>query len=191
MDSLAEYIISAEGRNRKARLLRLTPENHALIELDNKTIEISFPENLSFDKLASVSVNGKKHTIKLTRNDRPQTFSVDVDGKRFTLQLKAERKKPNKESSPFAIPPDALSKRRKPDVKRSGAVTSLMPGKVVLLKVKAGDKVKVGDPLCVLEAMKMENEIVAPKGGTIIQVNVEQGSVVDKGDVLFLLKSHD
>lgn len=188
MDSLAEYTISMGGRERKARLLRLISGNSALIELDGKTIEVSFPQNLSFDKPASVSVNGKKHTIKLSRNDRPQAFSVDVDGKRFTLQLKAERKKLNRETSPFAILPVALSKRRTPVVKKSGAVTSLMPGKVVLLKVKAGDEVKVGEPLCVLEAMKMENEIVAPKSGRIIEVNVEQGSVVDKGDILFVVE---
>ena len=63
-----------------------------------------------------------------------------------------------------------------------------MPGKVVLLRVKKGDKVKVGDALCVLEAMKMENEIIAPRNGTIIQVMVEQGSIVDKGDGLVVIE---
>jgi acetyl-CoA/propionyl-CoA carboxylase biotin carboxyl carrier protein len=54
--------------------------------------------------------------------------------------------------------------------------------------VQPGDKVGLGDPLCVLEAMKMENEVVAPKGGTIAEVRVVPGSTVDKGAVLFLIE---
>ncbi|MCK4634197.1 hypothetical protein KAT42_05125 [Candidatus Bathyarchaeota archaeon] len=62
-----------------------------------------------------------------------------------------------------------------------------MPGKIVLLKVKSGDRVEVGDPLCILEAMKMENEVIAPVGGVVVDVKVDQGSSVDKGDVLVVI----
>ena len=66
-----------------------------------------------------------------------------------------------------------------------------MPGRVVLLKVNVGDLVEVGDPLCILEAMKMENEIVAPRSGSITQVNVTQGSIVNAGDIMFIIRKAD
>ena len=59
-----------------------------------------------------------------------------------------------------------------------------MPGNILDVKVKAGDSVKAGDTLLILEAMKMENEISAPQDGTIASVNVRKGDVVNSGDLL-------
>ena len=66
-------------------------------------------------------------------------------------------------------------------------VTAPMPGNIVSVKVNVGDTVKSGDVLCVLEAMKMENEIMAPKDGKVVAVSVSQGSTVSTGDVLVSL----
>ena len=68
----------------------------------------------------------------------------------------------------------------------AGAVTvkAPMPGNILDVKVKAGDSVKAGDVLAILEAMKMENEIVAPQDGTIASVNVNKGDTVNSGDTL-------
>ena len=62
-----------------------------------------------------------------------------------------------------------------------------MPGTILDVKVKAGDVVKAGDCVCVLEAMKMENEIPAPKDGTIAQVVVSKGGSVNAGDTLVVI----
>ncbi|MFQ6068692.1 MAG: biotin/lipoyl-containing protein [Candidatus Bathyarchaeia archaeon] len=188
MDSLAEYTVSVSGRSRKVRVLRVDCKKTALIELDGKTVEVAFPNGLDFGEQALINVNGKNHGIRLHKNDRPMTFNVEVDGKQFVLQFQAKRRELSNRTLIAPIFPSEVLKKEKPVVKKSGVVTSFMPGKVVLLKVKVGDKVKAGDPLCVLEAMKMENEIVAPKEGTITEVKVEQGSFVDKGDVLVIIK---
>ena len=64
------------------------------------------------------------------------------------------------------------------------AVKAPMPGNILDVKVKAGDSVKAGDVLAILEAMKMENEIVAPQDGTVASINVHKGDTVNSGDTL-------
>ena len=68
------------------------------------------------------------------------------------------------------------------------SVTAPMPGKVLAVKVKVGDSVTSGAPVLVLEAMKMENDIVAPKDGKVVAVNVKAGDSVESGAVLVSLE---
>jgi len=63
-------------------------------------------------------------------------------------------------------------------------VTSPMPGKILAVKKNPGDTVKAGDPILVLEAMKMENDIVAPQDGTVASINVSVGDAVESGATL-------
>ena len=67
------------------------------------------------------------------------------------------------------------------------AVTAPMPGNILKVTVAAGQAVKEGDLLVVLEAMKMENEIFAPKSGTVAQVLVQKGSTVDTGATMVVI----
>ncbi len=66
-------------------------------------------------------------------------------------------------------------------------VTSPMPGTIVRMNVKAGQAVKSGEVLAVLEAMKMENEIMAPHDATVVQVLTDVGSKVDTGTPIIVL----
>lgn len=66
-------------------------------------------------------------------------------------------------------------------------VKSPMPGTILNVKVSVGQQVKAGDVLVVLEAMKMENDIMAPRDGTIAQIVVSKGSTVDTGAPLLTL----
>lgn len=66
-------------------------------------------------------------------------------------------------------------------------VSAPMPGTILSVNVKAGDSVKKGDVLAILEAMKMENEIMAPKDGKVTAVNVQKGATVNTGDLLCVI----
>ena len=68
-----------------------------------------------------------------------------------------------------------------------GTVTAQMPGTIVDIDVNVGDNVTRGQKLLVLEAMKMENEIVAPQDGTVKEISVTAGALVNAGDVLVVL----
>lgn len=73
-----------------------------------------------------------------------------------------------------------------PQAAAAGAVTvsAPMPGKILDVRVSAGQAVKRGDVLMILEAMKMENEIVSPQDGTVASIQVSVGSAVEAGDTL-------
>ncbi|MBQ2275985.1 MAG: biotin/lipoyl-binding protein [Lachnospiraceae bacterium] len=94
-------------------------------------------------------------------------------------------------SQPVAAPKAApaapkAAPKAAPAAGAAGAVkvNAPMPGKVLSVKAAVGQAVKKGDVLLVLEAMKMENEIVAPQDGTVASIQVSAGQSVEAGDVL-------
>ncbi|MEE1341552.1 MAG: biotin/lipoyl-containing protein [Lachnospiraceae bacterium] len=94
-------------------------------------------------------------------------------------------------SQPVAAPKAApaapkVAPKAAPAAGAAGAVkvNAPMPGKVLSVKAAVGQAVKKGDVLLVLEAMKMENEIVAPQDGTVASIQVSAGQSVEAGDVL-------
>ena len=67
-------------------------------------------------------------------------------------------------------------------------INSPMPGTILDVRVSAGQTVKKGQVLCILEAMKMENEIISPRDGTVAQVVANKGASVNAGDPLMVLQ---
>ena len=104
---------------------------------------------------------------------------VEVNGTHYNVEME----KKQKAAAPIARPrPAAVAAKpvAKPAAAKGG-VKSPLPGVILDIKVKEGDEVKKGQTVIILEAMKMENEILAPKNGTITQVLVSKGSTVDTG----------
>ena len=93
-------------------------------------------------------------------------------------------------AAPVAAPaPAAAPAAPAPAAGGAGSVkvSSPMPGKILAVKANVGDLVKKGQVILILEAMKMENEVVAPEDGTIASIDVTVGASVESGDTLATL----
>ena len=118
-----------------------------------------------------------------------RSITVEVGGRRFGVRYWAPVMAPAAAGGQKAAPrrrPPKLERRAAPSGD-AGTVTAPMQGTIVKLHKDAGDGVKEGDPLCVLEAMKMENEIKAARDGEIIDLRVQTGDTVSAGAVLMVI----
>ena len=118
-------------------------------------------------------------------------YNITVNGNTYEVLVEeADASTPVSYSAPVAAPvaaPKAAAPKAAPVAGGAVKVTSPMPGTILAVKVSAGQQVKKGDVICVLEAMKMENDIPAPQDGVIASVNVQKGASVAANDVLATL----
>jgi|SRR5580704_7949621 biotin carboxyl carrier protein len=158
-----------------------------------------------------VQVSGKTYTVELQReSDRwqisldgvaldadaveisPNVFSVLLNGESYEVRLatasdgRLTLQTRHHEFVAEVVDPRAWRGRRHGAVEAKGRqrIVAPMPGKVVRLLVKAGDKVEAGQGLLVVEAMKMQNEVRSPKTGTVERLLAKVGEPVNAGEVL-------
>lgn len=114
-------------------------------------------------------------SANINKNSQEQKKTVPEKTKNNAKTVSA----PKKESESEMAPPPEISE---------GDVLAPMPGNILNINVKAGEKVEKGDTLVILEAMKMENEISASQSGTVKEVKVRVGDSVDAEDLLLVME---
>ncbi len=141
----------------------------------------------------NVTMHGETYNIKIRgaghKNEERRPFYVYVDGMPEEIMVETMEIVPTEgmaEARPAAIDRgDAVPKdSRRPKARKAGDVTSAMPGTVVDVLVTVGQVLKAGDPVLVIEAMKMENEVPAPVKGTVKAVHVKKGDSVNPDEAL-------
>ena len=123
-----------------------------------------------------VNLNGKNYEVEVTEQEAVVT------------NVTAAAAAPVAAPAPVAAAPAAPAAPAAQAVSAEGTtIPSPMPGTILSVSVSVGQAVKAGDVLMVLEAMKMENDIVAPCDGTVKQVLVSKGATVNTDDVLAVI----
>ena len=125
----------------------------------------------------------KKYTITVNGT----AYEVEVEEAGVVVSAPKAAPKAAPAPAPKAAAPAPAPKAAAPVAAGATTVSAPMPGKVLSVNVKAGDAVKSGDVLLILEAMKMQNEIMAPADGTVSDVRVSAGQTVATGDVMVVL----
>lgn len=139
-------------------------ENQLLIEVDGKQYAVDI---IKIDVGYSVIWNKKSYNIEILESENPKKFVLNTRHNSFDVDIvDAEYR--------------YIENRNKAkNIEGDGIISSPMPGKVVRVLVKQGDQVKLGQPVIVVSAMKMESEYKATKDGIIKYVHVSDGDVVN------------
>ncbi len=138
----------------------------------------------------NITLHGETFHIKLTgsghagEEQRPFYVSVDGIAEEVIVETLSEVEVSGGGKSNGKKKTESKTASGRPRPTHPGCVTTAMPGTIVAVKVKVGDKVKAGDGVLVIEAMKMENEIQASQSGTVVAVHVSKGDSVTPDESL-------
>lgn len=171
--------------NRKPHRIKVLErnENTFLVEINEKPVTVRI-KNLSQGKTALIEINGRSFRTKIN-GTQGNLLQVKIGRKIFEVQPQPKiPKAPTIKLEPAA----AITKR--PALKlaiEKDVVTAPIAGRIVLLKADVGQKVEKGTCICILEAMKMENEITTPKTGVVKEIRVSEGAIVNRGDILAVI----
>ena len=149
----------------------------------------------------SLKINGHNYNVQIDNVNETSTvahvvvngvdYEVEIEGARASTVSKPQVAPAPKSANSAMITPSSAtpSPRIAAAAPSSGySVKCPLPGTVLSVKVAAGDTIAAGQTLVVLEAMKMENNIDADRGGVVKQVLVQQGATVMEGDVLIVIE---
>ncbi|GAB2027691.1 acetyl-CoA carboxylase biotin carboxyl carrier protein subunit [Lactovum odontotermitis] len=129
-------------------------------------------------------------------------FKIRVDGKEYLVEMEEEGTPqhplqpapvavaaPAAPAAPAAVSPAPAAPAAAPSVRSASAdaIKAPMPGAILRILVNVGEHVEENQPLMILEAMKMENQIVADKAGTVSEIHVTAGNQVNPGDALITI----
>ena len=165
--------------------------NEYIVTLKNKRNLIKISQN------SEIQINDKVHHYELLKLSN-STYRLRIDEKFYDItSSKIDNYRFNIGMEGYAfetVVMTALQEKASKVIEQTAAIHKLkdikapMPGMILKLKKKTGDKIELGDSMMILEAMKMENDIKAPSSGVVKEIYVSEGAAVEKGAKLFSIE---
>lgn len=140
------------------------------VDIGKKAYTLRVHEKTPNGEIQSVSVNNKLLSVQIRRRSDGFPYKVIINGKAYPVEI--ERVESTRYKPPV------------PERKVDGTIHASLPGLIGRFLVNPGEKVEKGQPVVILEAMKMENEIPSPIDGVVQTVHVAPGQLVTKGELL-------
>ena len=164
-----KYWVTVNGRPHEVDVLERLGKLE--VSVDGAAIEVVYEE---VDQLGQVALfaNGESHAMSIEGDE--SAVSATIDGYLYDVEIEDERER-------------AAHAAERAAAAGGGLVKSVMPGIVIQVLVAAGETVEEGQPLLILEAMKMQNEIVAPAAGIVSELFVAEGEPVESGAKLAMI----
>lgn len=162
---MSDYIVSIDEKKHSLKIL-----NHDKVELNGNNHEVELSQLSKYTYLLKVD-NNIYHVTSEKLNSQNYSFTINGSTYNTTVRTNLEEK---------------ANEYLQNKAKESGTeiIKSPMPGLIVKILKQVGDNVEVGDPIILLEAMKMENEIRASASGIIKSISIKENSSVEKGQAL-------
>ena len=170
-----EYEIKLADRSYNVDVRRLDEGGLLVVKIGSQSFTLK--PTLNDDGAWTVSDAAGDHSVRILKK-AGSTVSVDVNGQACDIEWIRIRKQD------AGAPKIASTSGSRVD----GGVYPPMPGKISEVLVKLGDKVKSGQIVCILEAMKMFNELKSPSAGIVKEINIEPGSSVTTSSLLILIE---
>jgi biotin carboxyl carrier protein len=161
------FAIAVDGRARHVQAARSDAQTLSLI------VREVLPKGDTTQPSASTSRVARSYEAVVAPEHDPASLTIFVGATAVPVMINGRRRRRN-EGTAAARGPQRL--------------LAAMPGKVVRLLVKPGDRVEAGQPLVVVEAMKMENELRAGRSGTVTEIHVKEGASVEAGSQLVVIE---
>lgn len=159
--------------------------------INNKQFEVEILKD------GNVLVNGKPHEVdflgleeslySIIQNSQSYEIAIEEERGKYELQLGGRLY----EATVLDQRALLMAQRKGGLIAGSGEIASPMPGLIVEVLVKIGDEVTQGQTVVILESMKMQNELKAPRNGIVQKINCEAGQTVDKGNLLITIEGDD
>jgi biotin carboxyl carrier protein len=135
------------------------------------------------------TINGNSYSVNL-KEFEDEVAVLEVNGTEYRVEVQLEKKKPLK--TPKLVREKVQHSPGEGQIRKKESLDGFpvfapLPGNVLQLKVKEGDEVKKGDELLILEAMKMENHVLADEDGVVKQIKVKPGEAVLQNDILLTI----
>jgi biotin carboxyl carrier protein len=166
------YVLSSDGEQHHAVIAHEGPK--VAVEINDGAPVGIDAEVVLAGRALSLRIAGRMHLVHLTGSDNKGGVAATICGRPLALTVLDEL--------------HALALESLGSVAGSGTVSTDIPGLVVEVMVKQGQKVHQGQPVIVVEAMKMQNELTAAVSGTVSEVPVATGQTVNPGDRLVVIE---
>jgi len=185
--ALIERNILVNGRKYRVKVYKPDEGMHLMVEVNGKEYQVALTNEPSHNRQFLITIGNRSYRVKVEKTYRNAPFPIKVNNKLFLVQSQVPNQVVSSRRTEQTLP-RVMRKPVRKLAEKEDMIVSPMPGTIVSLKVKIGEPVKVGDVVCVLEAMKMENEIATTIAGTIEEIRIKEGDKVDKGKILIKVR---